>query len=115
MTSAIDGECKERVYDVDNSDRYPWDEGYTGDSDDIYHLNVPVTNEACLYNLWMCACWANQADACLCAFENPEQESVTVVKPTMGKCPKGAGPITDMGATGDMAGHAPLGFGALAL
>ena len=27
--------------------------------DDYYHLNVPVVNEACVYNLWMCACWAN--------------------------------------------------------
>ena len=22
-------------------------------------LHVPVTNEACLFSLWMCACWAN--------------------------------------------------------
>ena len=34
------------------------------------HKVVPVTNEQCLYSLWMCACWANQADGCLCAFEN---------------------------------------------
>jgi len=63
----------------------------------------------------MCACWANQADGCLCAFENAEQASVTVQKPTMGVCGPGAGKITDMSAAGDQKGHAQLGFGGLAL
>ena len=82
---------------------------------DVAHLNVPVLNEACLFNLWMCNCWANQADKCLCAYENENQESVTIVKPSMGKCRKGAGEVTDMTAAGDQVGHAQLGFGGLAL
>ena len=41
---------------------------------------VEVTNQSCAYKLWMCACWANQADGCLCARENPD-ETVTIIKP----------------------------------
>jgi hypothetical protein len=98
---------------------------YAGDSefdcalvstpDTLTHKSVPVLNEACLYNLWMCACWANQADGCLCAFENPEQASVTIEKPSMGVCRTGSSAITDMTAAGDTVGHAQNGFGGLAL
>ena len=79
------------------------------------HKVTAVTNAQCLYSLWMCACWANQADGCLCAFENPEQKSVTIEKPTMGKCRPGASKLTDTRADGDGVGHAKLGAGGLAL
>ena len=75
----IDGECGIREYLVDGDDNYAGSADFdcTG-SGPVYHLNVPVLNEACLYNLWMCACWANQADGCLCAYENEDQDSITV-------------------------------------
>ena len=28
-----------------------------------------VTNQSCLYKLWMCACWASGTEGCLCAKE----------------------------------------------
>ena len=81
----------------------------------VFHKSIPVTNEKCLYALWMCACWANQASGCLCAYENPNQESVTIVKPQAGKCPDGAEKVEDMTAQGDREGHSMYGFGGLAL
>lgn len=53
---------------------------------------VEVKNQSCLYKIWMCACWANQAPGCLCAFENADK-TVTMVKPKMGVCPMGAGKL----------------------
>ena len=85
-----DGNCGPTIkYNVSNvngltsppSFVYSWDPRYVpGNTNTATHKLVPVTNEKCLYNLWMCSCWANQADGCLCAFENPDQESVTVIK-----------------------------------
>ena len=71
------GECTTRVYLADITD--PANPIYAGDPGfdcanspvDITHKNVDVLNESCLFNLWMCNCWANQATGCLCAFENP--------------------------------------------
>jgi hypothetical protein len=42
------------------------------------HKSVPVANEACVYALWMCACWANSADGCLCAYEEAAGVAVTI-------------------------------------
>jgi hypothetical protein len=53
-------------YDPTTDERWP----YSLFSSAAIHKNVPVTNEKCLYALWMCACWANSEDGCLCAFEN---------------------------------------------
>ena len=64
---------------------------YGGDPGDV-HKRYEITNQACLYKLWMCACWASQAEGCLCAKENPE-DNVTIIKPIAGDCPKGSGPI----------------------
>lgn len=119
------GECKERyyeavMYDVTNEVFYPGDPEYKCESTShytafpAYHLTVPVTNEACLFSLWMCACWASGSDGCLCAQENPTG-SVTITKPKEGGCKGFAGPVTDTSAAGDSKGHALLGFGGLAL
>ena len=73
LNLAVNGKCETRIYagvKVDtgttpNTVVYPgdpaWGDATDTDSslDDYYHLNVPVINEACVYNLWMCACWAN--------------------------------------------------------
>lgn len=116
LTNPVDGKCDVRTYFIDAAGKYPGDELFLCPADtEVRHLNVPVDNEACLYNLWMCACWANQADGCLCAFTNPNFESVKIMKPTMGTCPNGSSPVTDMTAAGDEEGHALLGFGGLAL
>lgn len=114
------GECTTKTYLVDIANDpiflYAGDDGFDCTTTELWtHKNVDVLNEACLFNLWMCSCWANQATGCLCAFENPNQESVTIVKPSMGACPVGSSPVTDMTAAGDQLGHAPLGFGGLAL
>jgi hypothetical protein len=80
------------------------------------HKIVPVVNEACLYSLWMCACWANQADGCLCAFENPGKNDITLIRPQMGKCPDGSSDLMYTGAAGPGYGNfATDGAGALAL
>ena len=51
-----------------------------------------VTNQSCLYKLWMCACWASQVDGCMCARENADA-TVTMIRPTMGVCQPGSGPL----------------------
>jgi hypothetical protein len=51
-----------------------------------------VTNQSCLYKLWMCSCWASQTVGCLCAKE-VDGDSVTFVKPWMGVCPNGSGKL----------------------
>jgi hypothetical protein len=58
-----------------------------------YHV-VVVTNQNCLYKLWMCACFASQIPGCLCAKENNDGSgSVTMIKPVGGDCPDGSGPL----------------------
>ena len=47
---------------------------------DHYHYTT-VTNQSCLYKLWMCSCWASQTAGCLCARENSD-DSVTMIKPS---------------------------------
>lgn len=114
------GECVETTYVTyqDGGETiYPGTPGYdpTGETlDERFHLRVPVTNEACLYQLWMCSCWASQTDGCLCAQENNGLGTVTIIKPSQG-CPIGSGEVTDTSAAGDTKGHALLGFGGLAL
>ena len=61
-------------YTVDGDGDYAGDPEFScsdGTIVTVQHKSIPVTNEKCLYALWMCACWANQASGCLCAFENP--------------------------------------------
>jgi hypothetical protein len=59
------GQCEMKTYYVstgtDGELVYAGDPDFDCDliADDVFHKNVPVLNEACLYNLWMCACWAN--------------------------------------------------------
>jgi hypothetical protein len=70
------GECTTRTYLVDITDPanpiYAGEDGFVcGATEEWTHKNVDVLNESCLFNLWMCNCWANQATGCLCAFENP--------------------------------------------
>lgn len=81
----------------------------------VGHKIVPVTNEKCLYSLWMCACWANQADGCLCASEDSGKDSVTIVKPTMGSCPAGSSKLQSTGFTGGGSGSTSADGGAGAL
>ena len=113
-----DGKCRVTEYIVDlAAGLYPGDPDFACPPDPVarWHKKIPVENEACLYSLWMCACWANQADGCLCAFENPLQASVTIMKPSAGGCPPGAGKMTDTTAAGDSKGHILFGMGGLAL
>jgi hypothetical protein len=51
-----------------------------------------VTNQSCVYKLWMCACWASQVDGCICGKENAD-DTVTMIRPLMGECPSGSGPL----------------------
>ena len=89
---------------------------YVKDGDETEtHKVVPVSNESCLYSLWMCACWANQAEGCLCAYEAAEQAYVTIEKPTMGHCRSGSSALTDVTAAGDGIFPVIYGAGGLAL
>jgi hypothetical protein len=51
-----------------------------------------ITNQSCLYKIWMCACWASQTDGCLCGRQN-SSGTITAIRPTMGKCEDGSGPL----------------------
>ena len=51
-----------------------------------------VSNQSCLYKLWMCACWASQVDGCICGRENAD-DTITMIRPLMGECPSGSGPL----------------------
>ena len=53
-----------------------------------------ITNQSCLYKLWMCSCWASQTDGCLCAKENSD-DTITFIRPSMGGCQEGSGPLTN--------------------
>ena len=70
----------------------------------LFHHYVEVKNQSCLYKIWMCACWASQADGCLCAHENPD-DTVTMVKPKMGVCQAGEGKLLNPKAK-DTGGYA---------
>jgi hypothetical protein len=65
-----DGDCKVGVRAIT---------GFVGDNTD-FHKYVEVTNQSCLYKIWMCSCWASQTAGCLCARENADN-TVTMVKP----------------------------------
>ena len=54
--------------------------GVTAVNTENYHYTT-VTNQSCLYKLWMCSCWASQTAGCLCARENSD-DSVTMIKPS---------------------------------
>ena len=143
LVVATDGKCEDQTFYVSKTDgtgtgevlhHVPWYIGYMPLRDELTiplpprlintyedpyvfgHRIVPVVNAACLYNLWMCACWANQADGCLCALENPGKNDVTIVKPSMGTCPEGSSKLEGTSAIGGGDGaFAPDGAGALAL
>lgn len=69
-----------------------------------WYKYVEVTNQACLYKLWMCSCWASQTEGCLCAKENADN-TVTMVRPSMGVCPVGTGKLLNPKAQ-DTGGYA---------
>ena len=142
LVAAKNGKCADQTFyvsKVDNTEpgtvthHVPWYVGYMplkteitialppelhdDETPYIYsHHIIPVVNEACLYNLWMCACWANQADGCLCALENPGKNDITIVKPSMGSCPEGSSKLETVTAIGGGDGaFAPDGAGGLAM
>jgi hypothetical protein len=142
LVEAINGKCEDRTFYVSTNDETggtepdhhtPWYIGYMPLASEVDvpmpprlhnaengavwgHRIVPVVNEECLYTLWMCACWANQADGCLCAYENPGKVDIKVVRPYMGVCPAGSSKLENTGTiVRDEGTYASAGMGALAL